>query len=31
MEYINRASWWFDAYIVLMTIPRLLGDKTRCR
>lgn len=31
MDYINRASVWLDAYIVVMTIPRLLGDKTRCR
>lgn len=27
MEYINRASFWFDLYIMIMTAPVLLGDK----
>ncbi len=31
MEYVNRASVWLDAYIVLKTIPSLLGDKQRAR
>ena len=31
MEYVRRASVWLDAYIVLMTIPRLLGDRSRRR
>ena len=31
MEYVNRASVWLDAYIVLMTVPRLLGDRQRRR
>jgi Undecaprenyl-phosphate glucose phosphotransferase len=30
-EYIQRASVWLDAYICVMTLPRLLGDKSRCR
>jgi len=31
MEYVNRASFWFDLYIMLITAPRLIGDKTRDR
>jgi len=31
MDYVNRASIWLDAWIVLLTIPRLLGDPNRCR
>lgn len=31
MEYVHRASVWLDAYIVLMTVPRLLGDRQRRR
>lgn len=31
MEYVHRASVWLDAYIVLMTVPRLLGDRQRQR
>lgn len=31
LEYVNRASVWLDAYIVLMTVPRLLGDGRRRR
>lgn len=31
MEYVNRSSFWFDCYILLMTLPRLLGDQTRMR
>ena len=30
MDYVKRASVWLDAWIVLLTIPRLIGDK-RCR
>jgi lipopolysaccharide/colanic/teichoic acid biosynthesis glycosyltransferase len=29
MDYVKRASVWLDAYIVLVTIPRLLGDGHR--
>ena len=31
MEYVNRASVWLDLWIVLMTIPCLLGDREKCR
>ncbi len=31
MDYVKRANVWLDAYIVLMTVPRLLGDGQRCR
>lgn len=31
MEYINRASFWFDVYIMIMTAPVLLGDRTAQR
>ena len=26
MEYVEKASFWFDLYVVLMTAPCLLGD-----
>ncbi|MEO1304869.1 MAG: exopolysaccharide biosynthesis polyprenyl glycosylphosphotransferase [Pseudomonadota bacterium] len=31
MEYVNRSSFWFDVYIILMTLPRLLGDARTVR
>jgi len=31
MEYVNRSSLWFDLYILLMTLPRLLGDAKTIR
>lgn len=31
MEYINRASFWFDLYIMAATAPCLLGDRIRPR
>ena len=31
MEYVNRASFWFDLYIMIMTAPCLLGDTQRDR
>ena len=31
VEYMQRAGFWFDLYIVLMTAPRLLGDKEAIR
>ena len=31
MEYVNRSSFWFDLYIMLMTAPCLLGDARRDR
>ncbi|MEM7327784.1 MAG: exopolysaccharide biosynthesis polyprenyl glycosylphosphotransferase [Pseudomonadota bacterium] len=31
MEYVNRSSLWFDLYIMLMTLPRLLGDAKTIR
>ncbi|MEQ1785101.1 MAG: exopolysaccharide biosynthesis polyprenyl glycosylphosphotransferase, partial [Hyphomonadaceae bacterium] len=31
MEYVNRASVWLDLWIVLKTIPCLLGDRERSR
>ena len=27
LEYVNRASFWLDLYIMLMTAPCLLGDR----
>ena len=31
MEYVNRSSFWFDIYIMAMTAPCLLGDRTNAR
>lgn len=31
MEYVNRSSFWFDLYIMIMTAPCLLGDATNDR
>ncbi len=31
MEYVKRASVWLDLWIVLMTVPCLLGDRERAR
>jgi len=31
IEYIERQSFWLDLYIVLMTIPCLLGDRSAVR
>lgn len=31
MEYVNRSSLWFDIYILVMTLPRLLGDAKKTR
>jgi lipopolysaccharide/colanic/teichoic acid biosynthesis glycosyltransferase len=31
LEYIERASLWFDLWIMLRTIPALLGDMIRIR
>jgi lipopolysaccharide/colanic/teichoic acid biosynthesis glycosyltransferase len=31
VEYIERQSFWLDLYIMLMTVPRLLGDKDAVR
>jgi Undecaprenyl-phosphate glucose phosphotransferase len=31
LEYIERASFWFDLWIILCTAPALLGDKLRVR
>lgn len=31
MEYVNRSSFWFDIYVMLMTAPCLLGDSTNDR
>jgi Undecaprenyl-phosphate glucose phosphotransferase len=31
LEYINRASLWFDLWIILRTAPALLGDELRTR
>ncbi|MEL7109511.1 MAG: exopolysaccharide biosynthesis polyprenyl glycosylphosphotransferase [Pseudomonadota bacterium] len=31
MEYVNRSSLWLDMYILLMTLPRLLGDAKTIR
>jgi Undecaprenyl-phosphate glucose phosphotransferase len=31
LEYLNRHSFWFDLWIMLMTAPCLLGDRMRER
>ncbi len=31
MEYLKRASFWFDMYVILMTAPCLLGDTRNTR
>jgi Undecaprenyl-phosphate glucose phosphotransferase len=31
MEYVNQASVWFDLWIILKTLPCLLGDRERSR
>ena len=31
MEYVNRSSFWFDLYIIFMTAPCLLGDRSNAR
>jgi Undecaprenyl-phosphate glucose phosphotransferase len=31
MEYVNRSSLWLDLHIMLLTVPRLLGDAKRIR
>ncbi|WP_291069351.1 sugar transferase [Hyphomonas sp.] len=31
LEYVNRRSFWFVFYIMLMTAPCLLGDPHRAR
>ncbi len=31
MEYVNRSSLWFDLYIMIMTAPCLLGDRSNAR
>lgn len=31
VEYIERQSFWFDLYILVMTLPRLLGDRAAIR
>jgi len=31
IDYIERQSFWFDIYIVAMTLPTLLGDRRRVR
>lgn len=31
MKYVNRASFWFDIYVMLMTAPCLLGDSENDR
>ncbi|CAN5222483.1 polysaccharide biosynthesis protein HfsE [soil metagenome] len=31
LDYIARQGFWFDLYILAMTLPRLLGDKTAVR
>lgn len=31
MEYVNRSSFWFDLYIIIMTAPCLLGDRSNAR
>jgi len=31
IDYIERQSFWFDLYIVVMTLPTLFGDRRRVR
>jgi len=31
VEYIERQSFWLDLYIMLMTVPCLLGDSETVR
>jgi lipopolysaccharide/colanic/teichoic acid biosynthesis glycosyltransferase len=31
VEYIERQSFWLDLYIMLVTIPCLLGDRHTVR
>ncbi|MEZ5937032.1 MAG: exopolysaccharide biosynthesis polyprenyl glycosylphosphotransferase [Hyphomonadaceae bacterium] len=31
LEYIRRASFWFDLWILILTVPRLFGDRNRIR
>ncbi len=31
VEYIERQSFWLDLYIILMTVPCLLGDRSTVR
>ncbi len=31
VDYIERSSFWFDLYIMLMTLPVLLGDRDTIR
>ena len=31
IEYIERQNFWFDLYIMAMTIPCLLGDRDAVR
>ena len=31
IAYIERQSFWFDLYILVMTLPRLLGDRDTVR
>ena len=31
IAYIERQSFWFDLYIIVMTLPRLLGDQDAVR
>ena len=31
LDYIARASFWFDLWIMLRTVPALLGDELRTR
>ena len=31
IAYIERQSFWFDLYIIVMTLPRLLGDRESIR
>ena len=31
MEYVARASFWFDLWIMIRTVPALLGDELRTR